>query len=477
MPVVTISESGVEVLTVEPATAAAGASTVQKRYKGYVKQFPAVREVLSAAKATKILVLHDCAADGYAAGLVAALMSEFRATVVFAASGNPANFRAFVKRDNITTTYLPMLSLTEVLEFTAASAPAASVAAIRERCTKWFGEVGGVLRHLRNESSVAAAVDAQVLALPRIEFSPGQLRIAAAASENDPSAVIGLIPNADRSSIAGYDFVSEGAADLWLRRFVLDGAQEKTLAVLKHAPNSRSIAGYSFERYVITELMKGDTSCLFRYAATTSEAQHATLARWALPPLTPMFFAGTNYHAIHRGSKDDANRLYLPLVTNFPLIDCAVVSGAEVTAVQITIAERHQPTQSQVTQFFQAMLEKKLTVKAFVWVVDEACTLDAVPRIQGDTAKTDDPYYGVPHYICRLSELGCWIKNPVTSAVVRIPQSDFNEADLPMVISKWTGLTGVSARGRSRPLQTTQRAPLALACAPAPGGKKTRGKP
>ena len=390
--------------------------------------FPFMHEELLAMgipKGAQILVLHDVKTVSslrYQISFIDALCRVFSVTCVLASSPMERNYKDFVKTMNKPSAHfvLPTLSYDEVAIFLRHTNPALTEGDIMDR----FDKVGGVLRHLVDLKYVAAAAEIQRQALPTLKFDIGTTP-SSSASERDTNKVVQLVPNADRTTTAAFDFVSDQAR----RLFIMHGDREQVHRqwVRLHEAKcdaSRDALGRFFEEWFISALQHCTAPLSVRKLVAqlkplkkqskTQRMRRATdppmIEHWVVPPsMSVARFPGNDPSRIVAPAGAHA-LLYVPRSEQFPVVDAAIVDPRkQCTLIQVTLQKAHRPSCQAASKLLTALASNGITVTRLVWVVDMSSPLKTVQSLPGGPLQA---YDDIPQYVCRIDEYMALVRTP-----------------------------------------------------------------
>ena len=202
-----------------------------------------------------ILVLHDIKtiqSVSYQTGLLGSLIANFNITCVLASSPKESNYKDFAKDITTNAFVLPTLSFAEIKEVIQRTNPTISDATALD----WYQKVGGVLRHMKDESAVNDAVTAQKKSVLGLQFDPGH-PATHTTDAADTNKLVQPLPSPDRRSVDVYDFVSEHARRAWFEHQDSTGALKQLNRLESATGSTRDVIGRFFEDYVIS-LLKSD---------------------------------------------------------------------------------------------------------------------------------------------------------------------------------------------------------------------------
>ena len=283
---------------------------------------------LGVPRGVDILVLHDIKTEksvSYQAGLLENLIANFNITCVLASSPKESNYKDFVKDISVDKFVLPTLSFAEIKEVIQHLNPKI----LDEMALDWYKKVGGVLRHMKNESTVNDAVTAQKESVRGLLFDPGHL-----ATHNtvatDTNKLVQPLPSPDRRSVDVYDFVSEHARRAWFEHQDSTGALKQLNRLESATGSTRDVIGRFFEDYVIS-LLKSDFG-FSRRKLDDGKLDEGKLVRGMLEPwvvrtakkFTVAFYPGNDATSV---KKTGVDTLYIPQSSQFPVVDAVIVSA------------------------------------------------------------------------------------------------------------------------------------------------------
>jgi hypothetical protein len=183
------------------------------------------------------------------------------------------------------------------------------------------------------------------------------------------SKVLSIVPTADFGKISHMEFVSKRAA----KQFALRAAAERVLAVqsvlrelLSNNAMRAGYVGFAFEGYFLRLFMSGSLGRSKALVCHNLDQGKAFLLRSC---------STKEFDALSNLSRTATPTLFVPAKSNFATFDAFLVSGDDVTALQVTLASSHAPKQFGMFEIKQHLDKAKLTLKRIVWVTDVGSNL------------------------------------------------------------------------------------------------------
>ena len=420
-----------------------------------------------------IVVLHECHDSlPYQSAFIVGLFSDVpKAYCILASSPSEVHYKRFEKDMAPSRFFISAMELNEAVEALQTLSPALSQEIIETR----FEVVGGIFRHLISDTSVENAKHDMLLEAKKFNYNTIETMHTSLSSK-----LVLLVPTPNCSQVAFIEFVS-----FYARNLVLSYASKNQTASAKEAyykarmedKTTPSVLGQKFELFVIALLRDGEDK-LCRVVVKPEKARHDSAKKepaspnpkplrrlptnssgnrrsvgrpevapetvltgrklWELPTLHIMHFHGQKGEFKKHENK---SVLYLPFVTNFPLIDLAIAHDNTLSLVQVTIAHEHRPTLAQWITLYTDLkpVWNEFNTIELVWVVPHGAAFGWQSlEVKDNGLHTDDVKEAVKEF-AKMHQFVCHVDVGLQRLWVR--QAGTNTPPVTVVLEADVGRT------------------------------------